>query len=169
MKKIVSIFVVLLMFVSLCSSASALISPEDPGTEYSVVVYTTEGGSYTLIHNADGTITITGLPDDGHTFTGWLVDGDYEIVEGSLEDGYIVIRPLSDIKVISSFDGHSTPIIPEETTTGSGDGESTTVKKWTDSKNSPKTGDITAPLAACAVVALFGCGYCYKRSRENKE
>lgn len=56
--------------------------------------YTTEGD----------TIRLTVAEDSDYTFTGWVIEGKYEIVSGDLKSKELVIRPLSDVKVEESYD-----------------------------------------------------------------
>ena len=150
MKKIIAISLVVIMMLSLSVSALAVDlngSPDKPGTEHKVETYSTDGGTATHTVNPDGTVTITATTEDGHTFTKWIIEGDYEIVSGSLTDKVIVIIPKSDIIATAYFDGAVKP----------------PVKPW-DKEESPETGNYVAIVAAVAVVALFGCAWSVKKA-----
>ena len=147
MKKIfaLSLAVLMLMSLAVCAFAIEGESPDKPGTEYKLTVIAGPGGTAEGKKNDDGTYTITAYPDDGHTFTGWELTGDYEIISGSLTDRVMVIRLKSDVVATASFDGKKP------------------VKPWEDDK-APQTGNMILPVAFVAVVSLFGCAYAVKRS-----
>lgn len=48
-------------------------------------------------------VTLTADADDGYTFKKWVIEGDYTIVDGSLEEGTITIIPNEDLNVNAEF------------------------------------------------------------------
>ena len=150
MKKVISLSLILLMLFGLCISVCADPSPEDPGTDYKVEVFTTAGGSYTMTKNPDGSYSLTAIAEDGHYFSGWLIKGEYELLEGSLTSTFIRLIPGSDCSITACYDNET----------------ETTIQQWTDNK-SPKTGDSVAPLCAFAAFALAGTAFCVVKSKKH--
>lgn len=106
MKKVVSIALVLMMVFALTISAAALPSPQGK-TYYNIHVDSEGSGSATtdktkVEKGSDDIITLTASEEDGF-FTLWIIDGDYEIVEGDEESPVFKIRPKSDINATASF------------------------------------------------------------------
>ena len=110
MKKIISVALVLVMLFAVTVSVSALTSPQADEDIYSIIVDSEGNGSGTTNKNKvditdpdeDGIITLTADPD-GDYFTLWIIDGDYDIVEGSVNDPVMKIKPKSDIHATASF------------------------------------------------------------------
>ena len=154
MKKLLIPLLVLAMIcsLSLCAFAESVQSPTAP-VVYEVVVNQPDKnvGSVSRIDNADGTITFTVSAEDEATFTKWVLEGDYEIVSGSLTSKTITIRPKADnVKVDTVFNG-------EETTTAATSGDSN------GSATSPETG---APVAAVAVVLATAMGAAFVAKKQ---
>ena len=77
----------------------------------SVTVTQPTAGSITKTENGDGTITLTVDANQFAEFANWNIDGDYEIVEGSLYSETITIRPIADgIKISAEFNLTATGI-----------------------------------------------------------
>lgn len=159
MKRIIAFATVVMLLMFSTVSVMAEVSPTSE-TKYKVTIGTTssstsvsvEPGSITTSSNeiTEGEeITLTATENDGFTFSTWVIDGEYELVDGySLTDKVIVIIPLSDVTINAEFvdaDG--------ETSTTDGTGSDDT------SATSPKTGESAAAvvitlLAACAVATV---------------
>ncbi len=148
MKKVFALLlaVVLVVFATVPAFATDLKSPSGD-QEYDVNINNNQGGtgSYTTEYVEDGEYTIiTADPNDGYNFSYWVINGDYELIEGSLTDLSIKIRPLSDIVVTPYFEK---------------DGKIVEGPDGDDSGTSPKTSDATTYVFATIAllsVALFG-------------
>lgn len=111
LKKIISIALILVMLFAVTASVSvaALPSPEAED-EYNIVVDAEGNGSGTTNKNKvvitdpdeDGIVTLTADPDGGY-FTLWIIDGDYDIIEGSVNDPVMKIKPKSNIHATANF------------------------------------------------------------------
>lgn len=113
------------------------------------VVEATKGGKASYKWNEDGTLTIIATALKGHHFTGWKIDGEYTILEGSAKTEIVLMDPTTDIYGLAMFDSNTKPIKP------------------TDDEESPDTGYSVLPAALFAAASLFGVAYCAKRSKEN--
>ena len=109
MKKTFAIMLSLVMMLALSVSAFALNSPI--GTkEYKVDCYLVDIIDGTTSELRTGTVTEgeeTHLTVDSkyvNSFVKWDIDGEYEIVSGSLTSTDLVIRPSSDIKANLNID-----------------------------------------------------------------
>ena len=146
MKKIFAVLLTLIMMFALSVTAFGVVSPVGE-KEYEVKTYvvddvdgTTSFQWYKIIPEGDN---IRLIVDDKYinSFIKWIIEGDYEIVSGTLTDTEILIHPKSDIDayVHITYSAHDTdkPGKPD------------------DSKKSPDTS--AAPIAsAVAVMALAG-------------
>ncbi len=108
MKKVLSVLMAVLMLSAVFAVAvSAEDNPSPEPTHYYTV---------TVIVNGNGTATadptsveegnttkLVANPDAGSDFIGWTIEGDYEIVEGSLTSTVLVIRPKGDVKATANF------------------------------------------------------------------
>lgn len=113
MKKIISVALALVMVFALTMSVAAKDSPSAKGY-YSITVSTepADGSLGTAdtdkaqvdktATGSDAEVTLTAEETDGF-FTLWIIEGDYEIVDGDLEYPELVIIPKSDIHAIASF------------------------------------------------------------------
>lgn len=147
MKKIFAVLLAVVLVVFATVPAFAIKSPSGE-TKYDVVVNNNQGGtgSYTVesVEDNDHYI-ITADPKDGYEFSHWVIDGDYDIIEGSLTDITITIKPLSDVVITPYFE-------KDGETPGEG-------PKDDDSDKSPATGDVSTQVMvviAMLSVALFG-------------
>lgn len=106
MKRFVALTLAVLLAFAVMASAAALDSPGPK--EYYYISFGSEGSGTTTADvnrvekNSDGTVTLTAENDLGY-FTRWIIDGDFELVDGTLEDPVIVIRPKSDIDAKASY------------------------------------------------------------------
>lgn len=106
MKKILAVvFVVAILATFLTIPTFAAKSAEGE------LVYKVEVNSFSSGTSSKGnyvvegdTIRLTIADDSDYTFTGWVIEGKYEIVSGDLNSKELVIRPLSDIEVEESYD-----------------------------------------------------------------
>lgn len=111
MKKIFALLLaaMLMIFTVVPVFATDVISPSATD-EYDIIINNTDGGSgsYTSeIIDGKKYVTLTADSKDGFTFTHWEIDGDYEIVKGSLEDEELVIILNSDCEATPHFEGES--------------------------------------------------------------
>lgn len=161
MKKIVSIILAVAILLAITAvTCSAAEDYDSPGGKpyYSIDVDTDGDGSATadkskISKTASGDDTKVKLSgtSKGGDFLGWTIEGDYEIVSGTLKDLELEIIPKSDIKAYASFSSSSSS-------------KTTTTEKTT---TSPKTGDAT-PYAVCFVmIALAGAVFAVKKIKEN--
>ncbi len=139
MKKIIALALALVLMLAISVPVFAEDSPENPGEKFNVTV---NGSHASYTKNEDGTITFT--TDDESAFKGWVIEGKYEIVSGSLDSPTLVVRPLSDLK--ATLNGEKVP---------SGDDKS------------PATGNNPAVFAILALCSLAGAAYATKRAVTN--
>ena len=164
MRKLVSIALVLVMVFAMTVSASALISP-GAKDHFGITVGTspsdgslgsasTDKDSVQVTENEDGTVTLTAEEKGNGKFSHWEIEGDYDIVEGSLTSKTIVIRPKSDIHAVAVFE--------EDGKKATAD---TTVKP-NNSNTSPKTGDPMFIVFGLAVLVLGAGALAVKKIKE---
>lgn len=163
MKKLLIPLLVLTMIfsLSLCAFAETVESPTAP-VVYEVTVNQPDkaNGSVSRVDNEDGTITLTVSAEEAATFTKWALEGDYEIVSGSLTDTTITIKPKADNVVVNTVFAtvDVTPTNPEETTVPSDAPEDDN-----GSDTSPETG---APVAAAAVTLAVALGAAFVAKKQ---
>lgn len=139
MKKVVSVVLALVLVSVLSVSAFAAKSVVAPvEKEY-------DGGKITYQPSADkdNEYTFVADPKDGYNFIGWEIEGDYEIVSGSLEGS-----PITVILKDGTAPEDVTPLFEKV----SDEPIETTKKPGKDT--SPKTGKSVAMLA----LAVVACG-----------
>lgn len=113
MKKMISVALALVMIFALSISAFADISPV--GEDYYKITTATEpeDGSLGTAETSknkvkkdatgeDAQVTLTATETEGF-FTLWIIEGDYDVVEGDEESPELTIIPHSDIHAIASF------------------------------------------------------------------
>ena len=107
-------------------------------------------------------ITLTATPENGSKFAGWVISGEYEIVEGDLNSSVL------KIKVKSSKDGVSATanFALVETTTST---ETTVPPTTNGSGTSPDTGVSSAVPAGVAVAVLGLAGVACITAAKKKE
>ncbi len=137
MKKFTAIALCVLMVAVMAVPALALLSPENPGADFTVTIGTVSGnGNIKRTDNGDGTFTIEAVANEGHGFQKWDIVGDYDVISGSINSSKLTIKPLNgDVTVNVVFSGDSGA-------------------KPDGSKTSPETGVPTVMVAFAAVVAL---------------
>lgn len=107
-------------------------------------------------------VTYTAVPD-GADFVRWELDGDYELISGSLTDPVIVVRPKSirlsgtaifaDSPTLAHKPAEKPEATPDQKPSSSGNGSS-----GSGSATSPKTRDMLPLFAVITLSALFaGC------------
>lgn len=107
-------------------------------------------------------VTYTAVPD-GADFVRWELDGDYELISGSLTDPVIVVRPKSirlsgtaifaDSPALAHKPAEKPEATPDQKPSSSGNGSS-----GSGSATSPKTRDMLPLFAVITLSALFaGC------------
>lgn len=107
-------------------------------------------------------VTYTAVPD-GADFVRWELDGDYELISGSLTDPVIVVRPKSirlsgtaifaDSPVLAHKPAEKPEATPDQKLSPSGNGSS-----GSGSATSPKTRDMLPLFAVITLSAVFaGC------------
>lgn len=107
-------------------------------------------------------VTYTAVPD-GADFVRWELDGDYELISGSLTDPVIVVRPKSirlsgtaifaDSPALAHKPAEKPEATPDQKPSSSGNGSS-----GSGSATSPKTRDMLPLFAVITFSALFaGC------------
>lgn len=120
MRKIVSLLLVVLMLSALCVSvfADPVISPTAP-KEWLVEFVDYGQGEPPAISNdviPDGeTGRYEADPNSPYEFTGFEIQGEYELIEGSLTGPYIVVRPLSDLVIIARYQDVPVTTTPSDT------------------------------------------------------
>ena len=140
MKRILSVILTALILTAVfavCVTAADYKSPAD--RDYNIITIVVDGDKGGTVTADPVTVPkgetskIIAKPDDGYEFSGWVIEGEYEIIEGDLNSPVIVIRPLTDVKVTAKFTG--------------------TAKRDTDTE-SPETGLIDNTAFAGVAVAL---------------
>ena len=166
MKKLVSIVLALVMIFALTSTVAAEVSPVGKDHYTIIVGYDPADGSLGTADSdkktvkvdatgKDGEVTLTAEQRADGEFVEWVIDGEYEIVSGSLTDPVLVIRPLSDIEAIAKFTHPgSTPDTPSKPA------------KPDTSESSPKTGDPLWFVLGMAVLALGAGVVAVKKIKE---
>ena len=165
MKRIISVALALVMIFALAATFAAKDSPS--GDEYYLITVTYEPSDGSLgtakgdkdkvkvgSEGDDSTVTLTAEKKNNGEFTGWTIDGKYEIVSGSLTSETLVIRPLSDIKAVAKFTKPGTPDSSSSKQSGNED------------KTSPKTGDPLWIVLGLAVLALGAGALAVKKIKE---
>lgn len=159
MKRTLSVLIAMLLILCATVPAFAAVSPTG-AKDITVTVVPTEGGggSYDAITKYDpvngATIQFVPKPNDGYTFDHWVIEGDYEIISGSLETGDLVIKAYSDI-IATPYYVKSGPTTASEATMVTG----ATIQQNTE-KTSPKTGsnDMTGVVGVTVGVSLLFAG-----------
>ena len=129
MKKLISVALVFVMMFALAAVASAKDSPI--AKDYFHVSIEIEGDGdaasdkdkvETTAVGEDGIVTLSANPESGN-FTLWILDGDFDVVEGSEDSPVYKIRPHSDVHVTASFSQDKDNLTI--TAAASGDGKAT--------------------------------------------
>lgn len=165
MKKVISLFVAVLIMACTVFCVSAEISPTasvvDTKISIDAVVVPDNAGTVTpnidnpfeYVVGSDGTVTLIASSMEGFKFSHWeFVTGEFDIVEGSLTSSTIVILPKGDanIRAYAHF-------VEESASLPSTEPESKPPVKPDDGTQSPTTGDVTpAFFVASAVVLMLG-------------
>lgn len=97
MKKIIALVIAFAVFMSLGIVAFAEGSPEG-NKKYNITI-TINGEEEEKILQEGDTITLIATDEEGFSFEGWNITGDYEIVEGDENSEILVIRPLGDLQI----------------------------------------------------------------------
>lgn len=157
MRKFLSILMTVLLLGSLSICAFAAPSPTDAPI-FNIVYYSYEDGTQQQIaidpvENGE-TVQITANTSGDRAFTGFAIQGQYELVSGTLTDATIVIRPLSDLVITANYE-NTTPSTNTPVDNGS---------------TSPQTGDSMLILfvALAVVFGAAGCVVATKRLRAKE-
>lgn len=145
MKKLVSVLVAALIIAFSVVPAFALPSPTK-SKDYKIVIHNTKGGTgtYTTEKDEDGKhATITAHPKNGYEFVKWVIDGKYDLEDGSLTDKELTILMNSDIEATPYFKEVGTKSITSSTVSQN------------PSPVSPKTGFDAQPFAVFGFAALL--------------
>lgn len=117
MRKVVSILLVVLMLSALCVSVFAekdpFYSPTAP-KEFRIDFIDYNGTSYDTVPVGE-TATYKANPNCPNEFEKFTIEGEYEIVEGSLDGPYIVVKPLSDLIITAHYKGIPVTTSPVDT------------------------------------------------------
>ena len=117
----------------------------------------TNGGKISIssgVIEAGKQVTLTAKADKNNKFSKWLINGDYEIVSGSLTDSSITIIPKGNIDIDAEFVTSEGEPVTEEPTTKKPDN---------DSPVSPKTGAATGAI----MITLLASGAVAIASRKK--
>lgn len=163
MKKVLTIAIaVLLIAVSVMPAFAANVdSPDATKANYVVhIIGDDEGGhvvkEYKTDVDEDGkqTVVITGIPDEGYEFTGWVIDGDF-VPQGDLTDAELELIISSDIDVKPIFKKTSTDNTSDTTDTKV---VPTEKKVIDDGSKSPQTGSSDGTVVAILIVSVLALG-----------
>lgn len=168
MKKLVSVALALVMIFALTATFAAKDSPVGKDFYSISVSYSPADGSLGTASgdkssvkvsdpDEDGNVTLTAVTKDKGIFSKWTIEGDYELVSGSLTDPVIVIKPKSDISAVATFEKPGAT--PDSSSSKQSSGGS-------DSKSSPKTGDPLWIVLGLAVLALGAGALAVKKIKE---
>lgn len=162
MKKV---FAVMLAAVLIFAASVPVFAAESPTASkvITVVVKPSEGGTgtYEIItepgENGGTIVYFTPKPNAGYTFDHWVLEGDYVIISGSLEEENLGIEAFSDIV--------ATPIY-------SIGGETVATVQNNTGKTSPQTGSTASAngvAAAAALIAAAGIGCLLVKRKLNSK
>lgn len=122
MRKIVSVLLVVLMLSALCVCVFAdkdpIYSPTAPKEWLVEYVDYGEGEPPAITNDVvpDGdTVRYERDPNSPYEFIGFEIQGEYELVEGSLTGPYIVVRPLSDLVIVARYKDVPVTTSPSDT------------------------------------------------------
>lgn len=121
------------------------------------------GGSITVSGGAikvGKKLTITANPNNGNTFTKWVITGDYTIVSGDLNSAELVIIPKSDVSISAVFTDPNGNELTGPVNSGK---ETKPVKNGDSSSKSPKTGVATG-FIFLALLASAGIAFTTRKS-----
>ena len=161
MRKLFAVLMSLCLVISFCVCAFAteawsIQSPTDqPVYSVEFISYDTDKPNSSVYTVPVGdTIEIAAPDSKDSDFTGFTIEGEYEIVSGGLNNSPIVIRPLSDIIIIANYSNMET------TASSSGD----------NGNDSPQTGDgqMIFLIAVAAAVAIIGITLATKKLHGKK-
>ncbi len=158
MKKVIATLIAVMVLVASFATVTAFAAPSPsakPEYKIEITTYSTgeaTEGTYTTLE--DGSIQLDKAEDAEGTFKGWVinviddqgnavaaVEGvDYVVISGSLEDGTLVIKPLTDLVIKETYD-----VADAEDEKPAGDEN--------DSEESPETG--SKALASVAVLTML--------------
>lgn len=106
LKKISAFIAVLVIAAVACVPAFAAKSPSGNKT-FEVTVSSNRSdfdSDFSYVKNGDN-YELKAMEDtDRYTFAGWEIEGEYEIISGSLDSPDLVIRPIGDVKIKQVFD-----------------------------------------------------------------
>ena len=152
MKKVLALLFTLILLGSVSVTAFAV---DRPGGE---LLHKVEVTSYATGTAAKGTyvaqgqnVKLTASESSKYIFTGWVIDGKYEIISGSLTSKELVIKPLSDIKIEESYNVKGSK--------GFG--------KTNDSSSAPRTGN--EALVVTTIIALGALSVMYASKKRVTE
>ena len=96
--------------------------PTDPEPIVTVENPHTEWGDVNVTNNNDGTVTLeAAVAENGSSFDGWVIEGEYELVSGSLTDGTITIKPkAAGVTVKPQFSNSGLPSVTYGDSNGDG-------------------------------------------------
>ncbi len=102
---------------------------------------------------AGETIELAAPESENGVFTGFTIEGEYELVSGALNKSPIVIRPLSDLIVVANYKDATVDPKPDNP-----------------DDNSPQTGDtlMIVCITVAALVAICGAAYATKKLLAKK-
>ena len=126
MKKVLSVLMAVLVLSAVFAVAvSAEVNPSpEPKNYYTIEIEVIGNGTATgdpTSGEEGGTSKLVANPDPGSKFIGWTIEGEYEIIEGSLTSPILVIRAKGNVKATANFEPTDTgkDTGPKSPTTGS--------------------------------------------------
>lgn len=161
MKKILAVTAaVLLIALSVIPAFAANIdSPTAPHGNYQITIVPGPGGGgdYDFVTGVDDdgnqTVHVIAKPNDGYTFTGWTIEGDYK-TNGKLTDAELDLIVHGDIKLIPNYSKNGENVTPDT--------------KVDNGTKSPKTGYSASTIVALSLCSLAVVGLVFV-ARKRKE
>lgn len=174
MKKLIAVTLALVMIFALTVTVAAKDSPVGRDYYSITVAYNPSDGSIGTASgdkssvqvsapDEDGYVTLTAIAKGDGAFDQWIIEGDYELISGSLTDPVIVIKPKSDINATAKFKNAGST--PDEKSSSKSDSEKPS-SGGNDSQSSPKTGDPLWIVLGLAVLALGTGALAVKKIKE---
>lgn len=177
MKKLIAVFIMAMVFVAACAfPVHAADSPSgESGYKIDLTSFASGAAVSSVSYTVKGdTIELHASSDSQYIFTGWYIEGEYEVVSETVKPmaartvkvekaAELVIRPLSDLVIEESYDVVGSQGYTGATTPSKDDGSDNTGESNNSSK-APQTGDAVFGFVALLTVGALAV-VLYSRKR----